>query len=410
MLIPILLLVAVAGSALFAGLETGVVSLNPVRLRVRARRGDVAAAGMLRLLQHPERVLSTFLVGNTLCNVGGGALASFLAVRQLALGETVGSISATVVMTAMFLMFGELAPKAYFRIRAEEAVPRLLWFIRGATWVLSPVVMLTSLLLRLVKGSGDKSPFVTREELRQLVREARGRLGTGERRMLESIFDFGSTVAREVMIPLPDVVSLPDTARTEDLRELVKRHHYTRIPLFRDRVDTIVGLVNTFDMLYDPDPAPEVARYQRPIHIVPETTLIHRILVDLQHRRETMALVVNEFGACVGIVTVEDIVEEIMGELADEHEELLRPIQRAGDGYMVDAAMDIDDLNEELGLVIDKDRFDTVGGLLLRRLGRIPEVGETVLVNGVEFEVLAVHPYGLRRVKVRLPGEGRKEK
>jgi putative hemolysin len=399
------MLLAVAGSALFAGLETGVVSLNPVRLRVRARRGEVSAAGMLRLLQHPERVLATFLVGNTLCNVLGGALASYWAVDVLKMTVAIGSLMATVLMTAMFLIFGELAPKSYFRIRAEEVVPRFLWFIRGATWVLAPVVMFTSLLLRLVKGSGGKSPFVTREELRQLVREARGRLGTGERRMLESIFDFGSTVAREVMIPLPDVVSLPDTAGTDDLRDLVKRHHYTRIPLYRDRVDTIVGLVNTFDMLYDPDPAPELVRYQRPIHIVPETTLIHRILVDLQHRRETMALVVNEFGACVGIVTVED-----MGELADEHEELLRPIQRAGDGYVVDATMDIDDLNEELGLVIDKDRFDTVGGLLLRRLGRIPEVGETVVVNGVEFEVLAVHPYGLRRVKVRLPGEGRKEK
>ncbi len=409
MLIPLLVVVAVAGSALFAGLETGVVSLNPVRLRVRARRGDAAAAGMLKLLRRPERVLSTFLVGNTLCNVGGGALASFWAVRTLH-NETTGSLAATAVMTAAFLVFGELAPKTYFRIRAEEAVPRFLWFIRGATWVLRPVELATGLLLRLMGGTGAKNPFVTREELRQLVREARGRLGTGERRMLESIFDFGSTVAREVMIPLPEVVSLPDAASSDELRELVKRHRYTRIPLYHDRVDTIVGLVNTFDLLYDPDPTPDLARYRRPIHIVPETTLIHRILVDLQHRRETMALVVNEFGACVGIVTVEDIVEEIMGELADEHEELLRPIQRTADGYVVDATMDIDDLNEELGLAIGKDRFDTVGGLLLRRLGRIPTVGETVEVKGVEFEVLAVHAYGLRRVKVRLPGEGRRER
>ncbi len=409
MLIPVLILLSVVGSALFAGLETGVVSLNRIRLRVRARRGDPVAVALLRLLQRPERVLSTFLVGNTLCNVGGGALASTWFVQGLGLGETAGSLLATAVMTGMFLVFSELGPKAYFRVRAEDAVPRLLWFIRGATVVLAPVEGLASVLLKLFTGGTGKSAFVSREELRQLVREARGRLALGERRMLESIFDFGHTVAREVMIPLPEVVSLPESASTGELLELTRRRRYTRIPLYRDRVDVIVGLVNVYDVLYQETPAPAVADYLRPIHIVPETSPIHRLLVELQRRREAMALVVNEFGAVIGIVTLEDIVEEIMGELADEHEELVLPIQKAGDGYVVDATLDVDDLNEELGLNLVKDRFDTVGGLLLRRLGRIPHVGETVRVGTLEFEVLAVHPYGLKRVKIRLLEGGLQE-
>jgi putative hemolysin len=400
--IPFLIVLAVIGSALFAGLETGVVSLNRIRLRVRARRGDAQASRMLRMLQRPERVLSTFLVGNTVCNVGGGALASFWAVQGLRLGETAGSLAATVGMTAIFLVFSELGPKAYFRVRAEDAVPRFFWFIRGVTFVLAPIEWISSALLRLLVGRSGKSAFVSREELRQLVREARERLGTGQQRMLESIFDFGHTVAREVMIPLPDVVSLPESASVEELFELVRLRRYTRIPLYRNRVDQIVGLVNVFDVLYDRKPAPRVAAYRRDIHVVPETSLVHRVLVELQHRRETMALVVNEFGALIGIVTVEDIVEEIMGELADEHEELTHPIQKVGDGYVVDATLDIDDLNEELGLALAKDRFDTVGGLVLRRLGRIPGVGERVKVGNLEIEVLAVHPYGLKRVKIRL--------
>ncbi len=406
MLIPVLLILTVAGSALFAGLETGVVSLNRIRLRVRARRGDPTAARLLRLLQRPERVLSTFLVGNTLCNVGGGALASAWLVRGLGLGEALGSVAATVGMTAVFLVFSELGPKAYFRVRAEEAVPRLLWFIRGTTWLFAPLEWVTSALLRLVIGRGGRSPFVTREELRQIVRESRAVLGSGEQRMLESIFDFGFTVAREVMLPLPDVVSLPETADVRELFELVRRRHYTRIPLYRDRVDTIVGLVNVFDVLYDSKAEGAVGRYLRPIHIVPETSRIHRVMADLQRRRESMALVVNEFGAVIGIVTLEDIIEEIMGELADEHEELRLPVQKTADGWVVDATLDVDDLNAELGLSLTKDRFDTVGGLLLRRLGRIPGVGERLRVGVVEFEVLAVHPYGLKRVKIRLPEGG----
>jgi CBS domain containing-hemolysin-like protein len=173
-------------------------------------------------------------------------------------------------------------------------------------------------------------------------------------------------------------------------------------------VDAIIGFVNVFDVLYDPDPSPDVARYQRAIHIVPETSRIHRVMVELQRRRESMALVVNEFGTCIGIVTLEDIVEEIMGELADEHEEVHLSIQRVGDGYVVDSSLDIDDLNNELGLSLPKGRYDTVGGLILGRLGRIPKVGERVSTEDAELEVLAVHEYGLKRVKVRVHKGGQR--
>lgn len=400
-MIPALVVLTVLGSALFAGLETGLVSLNRVRLRVRARRGDAAAATLLRYLHRPERLLTTFLVGNTLCNIGGGALASFWVVERTH-SETLGSLAATLVMSMTFLIFSEIGPKTYFRVRSETVVPRLLWFIRIAGWLFAPVAWATAGLFHLVVGSSGKSPFVTREELRQLVREAGGWLEARERRMLQSVFDFGQTVAREVMIPLPEVISLPETASTEDLLQMVRRHRFTRIPLYRNRVDAIVGLVNVFDVLYDRTAKTELAAYRRPIQVVPETSRINRVLVDLQRRRETMALVVNEFGALIGIVTVEDIVEEIMGELADEHEETVRPIQPAGDGFIVESSLDIDDLNEELGLSLRKDRYDTVGGLVLRRLGRIPAVGETIRLDNVVIEVLAVHAYGLKRLKIRV--------
>lgn len=399
--VGLLLLIAVVASALFSGLETGVVSLSRVRLRVRARRGDAVAASLLRLIERPERVLTTFLIGNTLCNVGSGALASYAAIRLLGMSETAGSVAATAVMTVILLVFSELAPKTYFRRHAEDGVPRFLWFIRAVTWILAPVQWVATSLLHTITGRSGRSAFVTREELRQLVRETRGRLGSGEQHMLESIFEFGGTIVREVMIPLPDVVSLPETAAPSELLDIVRRHRYTRIPIYRQRVDTVVGLVNVFDILYDQEPKATVAEYVRQMVVIPETSRIPRVLVELQKRRETMALVVNEFGSCIGIVSVEDIVEEIMGELADEHRELSLPLQKVGDGYVMDATLDIDELNQELGTALAKDRFDTVGGLVLRRLGRIPAVGERVRVGALEFEVLAVHPYGLRRLRLR---------
>ena len=396
LLLVLLFIVAVTG--LFEGLETGVVSLNRVRLRARARRGDDRAKELLRLLERPERLLAAFLIGNTLAVTGAGALASAWAVRAME-SETLGSIVATVGMTAALLLFSELTPKAYFRIRAEHAVPRLLWFIQLTRIVFAPLVWATTGLLRLV-ARGDRSPFVTREELRQIVIEAGGRLGRREERMLHSVFDFGLTVVREIMIPIPRVVSLPESARPEDLREELGRTRHTRYPLYRERGDAIIGLVNAFDVLYTEEPAATLAAYRRPIHIVPDNTRIDRVLVDLQRRREAMALVVNEFGVCVGIVTVEDIVEEIMGELAEEHEAPEHPIQRLSDGYLVDATLDVDDLNRELGFSFRKDRYDTVGGMVLRQLGHLPRVGERAQVDGIEFEVVAVHDYGVRRVKI----------
>ncbi len=400
--VVLLLIGAMAASALFSGLETGVVSLNRVRLRVRARRGDGMAATLLRLIERPERVLTTFLVGNTICNIGSGALATYAATRLLGMAEGPGSVAATATMTALLLVFSELAPKTYFRRRAEDAVPRFLWFVRGATWILAPIVLVATSLLRAITGRRGRHAFVTREELRQLVRETRGRLGMGEQRMLESILEFGGTMTREVMIPLPDVVSLPETATPAELLDLVRRRRFTRIPVYRRRVDTLVGLVNVFDILYDAAPKATVGEYLRPMMVIPETSRIPRVLVELQRQRETMALVVNEFGSCIGIVSVEDIVEEIMGELADERKELTLPFQRIGDAYVLDASLDIDELNQELGIALAKDRFDTVGGLVLRRLGRIPAVGERVRVGSLEFEVLAAHPYGLKRLRLRI--------
>jgi putative hemolysin len=219
--------------------------------------------------------------------------------------------------------------------------------------------------------------------------------------MLQSILDFAHTTTREVMVPMPLVVAIERTDSIDMLRALVRRRGVTRVPVYDRRVDRIVGVVQIFDALLAPEGVDTVEATMRPITLVPETKRIDRLMVEMQRRGESMVVVVNEFGSCTGIVTMEDIVEEIVGEMADEHEVGVKRIRRLDEGvYMVDALTDVDDVNEELALELPKLRYDTIGGLVMRRLGRIPREGDRFELSGTAFEVVEVYPYGVRTVKL----------
>jgi magnesium and cobalt transporter len=212
------------------------------------------------------------------------------------------------------------------------------------------------------------------------------------------------------MIPMNRAVALPAGTSCAAWREEVRRHGYTRMPVYETQRDRVVGVVNIFDLLYDPQPGDAVDAYVRQAPIVPDSKRIDRLLVELQKARHSMAVVVDEFGACRGIVTVEDIVEEIVGEMEDEHEVDRPKLRRLAPGvYVVSALTDIDDVNQDLGLQLPKGRYDTVGGLVLKRAGRVPRVGERFTLHGAVFEVLDAHPYGVRSLKLTLPppGDGR---
>jgi CBS domain containing-hemolysin-like protein len=267
--------------------------------------------------------------------------------------------------------------------------------------------IVVGLVLRILRRG--RRDLITREEMRVLVRDVRVDTATllQEKRMLQSILDFGQTTSREVMVPMPSVVSIEKDSSIDLLRSTVRRRGVTRVPVFERRVDRIVGVVHVLEVLIDTEVGDTVAEYMRPITLVPETKRIDRLMIEMQRRGESMVVVVNEFGSCIGIVTMEDIVEEIMGEFADEHEVGVRRIRSLGAGtYIIDALTDIDDLNEELGLHLPKLRYDTVGGLVMRRLGRIPQEGEKFEFAGILFEIVEVYPYGVRTVKLTLqPGE-----
>jgi CBS domain containing-hemolysin-like protein len=405
-----LVLLALCGSAFFSASEMALISANRIRVRHRAKAGHAGARRVRRLLQRREQVLIMFLVGQAGMNVLSAAITTGLMDHWLGHGWA-APLLATVVVALVVIVAGEIVPKVIGKREAEQLLMRQAGVLEFFHYLLLPVTQglyaYMRLLLRLL-GRTRSSPFVTREELKVLVSEAEVRDGAGhrEKRMLESILDFRETVVREIMIPMKQVIALEQGTTCDVWRARVRQHGYTRIPIREKRVDRVIGMVNIFDLLYDPEPKETVDDYLREVSIVPDTKRIDHLLVELQKTRSPMAVVVDEFAACRGIVTVEDIVEEVMGEMADEHERSFRKIRRLATGvFIAEGLTDIDDLNQELDLQLPTGRVDTVGGLVLSRAGRIPRVGERFNLHNVTFEVLDADAYGVQVVKITLPKE-----
>lgn len=402
----ILLVVCLLGSALFSGTELSLIASVRHRLRSLGESRQISVDLTLDLLHRRAKILVTILIWGTLVNTAAAALGTSL--LQGVIGATATTtIVTTIVLTIVILVFGEIVPKSVGRAHPEAILVGASRPLFALDLLFFPITAMANGLVHLVLKllGGKREDVLTREDLKMLTQEVRGDTGKlhHEQRMLESIFDFGRTTAREVMVPMPSVVSIEKEASLDMLRAMLRRREYTRIPVFDRRVDRVVGVVHVFDALLDPLSGKTMEESMRPITLVPETNRIDRLMVEMQRRGESMVVVINEFGSCIGIVTVEDIIEEIMGELADEHEVGVKMIRTLGKRtYIVDALTDIDDLNDELALDLPKIGYDTVGGLVLRKLGRIPQEGERVELSGVTLEVVEVYPFGVRTLKLML--------
>jgi putative hemolysin len=398
-----LLLLCVVGSAFGSGAETALVSASRTRLQHMALRGTQGAGLALKLLKKKESILAATLIVTNAFNIAGGAIATVCFQRWLG---TIGPILAIAVMTATLLVLSEIVPKTYFRHYADQMLTKTAIILKTLSWVLSPITFPTQLVSDSVFrffGRPPKSFYTTREEIKLALEESveNGGLGADEHEMLESALDYATTIVREVMVPISEVALLSETGHTDELIDLVREGGHTRIPIYRERVDQIVGLVNVFDVFYDRARKTFVRPYMRPVRPVPDTKGIDQLFIEMQQARESLAVAVNEFGACIGIVTIEDIIEEIFGEMSDEHEESTPEIEKKGPGHFrVSSRTDVDDLNDEAGLSIQKVGFETIGGYVLHHLGRIPKEGETFTDGAFKIHVVEADRYGVRVVEL----------
>ena len=401
-----LLIVACLGAeAFFSGAEIAIYSANKLKIRHSAEQGSRTAKLILQMLDKPEQMLGSTLVMHNFLVVTGTSLATAVFVNWL--GHR-GEWAALVLMTTLVLTVGEIFPKTIFQHHADRLAGVVILPLRAVYYICYPVAYLITWLI----GQGlrffglqseNKNPFVTKEELELLVRltDRSSALGVHERRMIRRIFGFSDTRVRDAMIPLVEVVALDDHASVDELIQAIREHGFSRIPIFQDNIHNIVGWVNAFDALSMPPGERSFRQLIRPAYYVPETRRVGDLLKDVQQKGIPLAVVVDEYGGSVGIVTIEDMIEEIVGEIEDEYDARERLYEVLPDGsFRIDARMEIDAIDEILGIHLPTGDYATLAGFILAELERIPQRGELLMHDGLMLEIEAATNRTVERVHV----------
>ncbi len=394
----------------FAGSETAVVSASMARMEVLAQQLDRRAEFIKRLMQEPERMLGTVLVGTNLMGTSAG-VAGLSLIRWVLPGrEGVQELVNTLVMTFVILLFCEIVPKTVFRAKADTMALRSAAVLRFSDAVLRPLVLLMTKASNLVvKFSGqedkDERSRIMREELKLLADMGRkeGALKKAQIRMIHGILDLEERTIGKIMTPLIDMTALPEDIDSQTLLDKTAETGFTRIPVYRERIDNIVGLVNVLDVLAASSP-PETLRpfIREDIRHEPESRRVFPLLRELARSRSPMVFVVDEYGGVVGLVTIEDLVEEVMGEIWDEKDrEEVDAVQRISDRVLdCDGKTEIQILNHDFDLSIPEGDYNTIAGLVIEKLQRIPRKGESLTVGNLRMLVLDADAKSVRRVRI----------
>jgi CBS domain containing-hemolysin-like protein len=392
-------------TAFFSAAEMAFIAANRLRLRHLAEEGSMVAARYLESFRQPGRIMATASVGVSVTHIIASSATTWGLLPGLG---GLAPLVATAALTPVMLVIGQIIPKAVAR---ERATSLILWLFRPLTWftvLLAPfvafagaVVWATFRLVGLEQASTRH--FVSREELKALLQTEPGEadVTSQEAEMIDKIFDLGDTTVREVMVPLVEVVMLPDTARPQDAIDLIQLRGFSRLPVYHERETNLVGVVAAMDLLSRGLEARAVDALMRQPYYVPETKRIDDLLREMQRSRNHMAVVVDEYGGNTGVVTLEDILEEIVGEIQDEHDRAPASVERLPDGsYWVAARANIDELNEALDWSLPKDDYETVAGLVLATLHRIPRTGEEFTLPGYTITVLEADSRHVAAVKI----------
>ena len=385
---PSLLVIAcIFSEAFFAAAELSIISADRVKLDASARRGEASAKRVIWFLDNPERLFGTTLLGTNLSTVTGSTVASL---TLMGLDPERGEFWALLLMSPLVLMGGELLPKSLAQRGATQLALKLsgplLWVHRLLGLPVFLIRSYTALLYRLLSIDEErKRALVSREELALLMESelSEGEMLADEREMIRRIFAFGRLEARDSMIPLVEIVAISQEASVQEAAQIIAQEGFSRLPVFRDRVDNVVGILHQIDLLQAERGDQAVSELMRPPFFVPESQEIDDLLIILQREAALAAIIVDEFGGAVGMLTLEDILEEIIGDIRDEFDEAGRMWRVVSDGWLINARVPIERLNESLGLKLEESEdYDTLAGYLLEILRHLPAQGEQIKLPG----------------------------
>jgi putative hemolysin len=393
-------------SAFFSASETALMSFSKIRLIHMLEEKVQGASVINRLRENPSKLLGTILVGNNLVNIGASSIATVLAIEYF--GDT-GVGIATGIMTVLVLIFGEITPKAFAAQNAEKVSLIVARPISFLTYLLSPVVFvftqIAGLFMWLLGGKNNTNePSITEEELKTMVHlsEEEGVIEDHEKTMICNVFDFGDQLIKDVMIPRTDIVAINMNATYDEIINVMKTEQYSRYPIYNQRMDNIVGILNVKELVYrDSKEIFDIKNFVKKPYYTFEYMNTSELFSEMKKRRTHMAIVLDEYGGTAGIITLEDLIEEIVGDISDEYDIQAKEIEKIREGeYVVNGSTRIEQLNELIGTSIESEHYDSIGGFIIGVIGRLPKQGESIEHENTKFLIENVERNRVKKIRV----------
>lgn len=404
----IMLIILLLLSAFFSMSETALMALSKIRIRHMVEEEVKGSKILQRLVDDPGRLLGAILIGNNIANIGASSLATTIAVKSFGEGS-VGFV--TIIMTVLVLIFGEITPKSMAKQNSEKVALAVVKPIAFLVKIFKPLVFIftsiSNFLIKLLGGDPNSTePFITEEELKTMVgvSEEEGLLDGAEKEMIFNVFEFADAQVKDVMVQRVDVTALDINSTYEEVIEILKREQFSRIPVYNENIDNIIGILNVKDLVIGlkPNKKFNISDYIRETYYTFEYKKIINLFNEMKKTRNHMAIVLDEYGGTVGIVTIEDLVEEIVGEIEDEYDEGkshdIEVIKE--DEYVVEGSARLENISDLIGVIMESEEFDSIGGLIIEELGRFPEIKEEVFYNNIKFVVEEIDKNRIKKVRI----------
>ncbi len=409
----IVLLVLIFLSAFFSCAETALTTVNRIRVRTLIEEGNKKAVTLGKVIENSGKMLGAILIGNNIVNISTSSIATVLAIDLL--GNT-GAGVATGIITLLILIFGEITPKTFATLNAETISLHVAGIIYTLMYILTPAIYIVNQLslgvLKLLRVNPDnKGTTITETELRTIVDvgHEEGIIESEERRIINNVFDFGDARARDVMIPRIDMTFVSIDSTYQELLDIFEEFRYTRLPVYQGTNDNVIGIINMKDiLLYKPDTEFHIKDYLREAYYTYESKRISELMLEMRKTSVNIVIVLDEYGATAGLITLEDLLEEIVGEIRDEYDEDEDEVFKtiSDTEYEVDGQIKLGDLNDLLDSSLSSEDYDSLGGYIMENLDRLPEQGDMFTAEGFQFSVISLDKNRIERVHIiRLPEE-----
>ena len=397
-------------SAFFSSAETALTTMNKLRLRMLVENGNNKAKTLEKVLSKPRKMLSTILIGNNIVNIAASSITTIFVQRIFA--NWIVSIGVG-ILTILIIIFGEIIPKTVATMHSEKLALFYAKPICSLMFILTPVIFIlnlfSSLILKIFRVRVNlNSSTITEDELRTIidVSQEEGILEEEEFDMINNVFDFGDTCAKDIMIPKVEITMLPLDVTYKELIEAVQEDKFTRMPIYKDSTDNIIGIINIKDLVINQIHATnfDIRKLMREPYYTIGTKVLNDLLFEMRGNDTGICIVLDEYGQCEGLITLEDIIEEIIGEIRDEFDEAEKQVIRKinENEYIVEGSINMDDFNEQLETEIDSENYESLGGLIIEHLDRLPQKGDVVTIDNCRLTVIKMDDKRIDYVKVKL--------